>query len=237
MESTTLNTYTAPMYIVELLTKILNAVGNITGGDGTDLEDIKTSISNIDIDTNDMNSKLTNISTDVNIIKTTVNEDFTNVNTQLTNLNTVTGTVADNISTNTVSVNTVSSKLDTVANNQITDSSKLDTINTSITQVQSAITSLQTELETTETIISTVSDNIAEMHSVMNPKHLFAVTAGDSTFAQPAVLKNITESIITLEVLPAGGTEYISTTIYPGWNCEIVTGVKGATENILQYGY
>lgn len=205
MESTTLNTYTAPMYVVELLTKLLG---------------IST----------DSSESVTEIGTTVTDIKNTVQEGITATNNKLDTANTTLNTVSTKMDTLQTSITTIDDVLDQA-------SAKLDTINTSTLQVQGAVTALETEVVATKDLITSMESNIASMHSVMNPSHLFAVTAGDSTFAQPAVLKNITESIITLEVLPAGGTEYISTTVYPGWNCEIVTGVKGATENILQYGY
>ena len=107
MESTTLNTYTAPMYVVELLTKILTAVGNITGGDGTDLQDIKTSISNIDTDTNDMNSKLTTISGDLTTASSTLN-DISSTTNDISTTTQSTKTTIDNIN-NTLTTNIVTS--------------------------------------------------------------------------------------------------------------------------------
>lgn len=188
MESTTLNTYTAPMYIVELLTKILNAVGNITGGDGTDLQDIKTSISNIDTDTNDMNSKLTNISGDLTTASSTLNDISSAVQS--------TKSAVDNID---------------------------NTLTTSI------VTSIATLLEYTLAANNKLN--------FMNPTHIFSVTAGENTFAQPSVLKNITESIVTVNVKFPDSPDYIATPIYPGWNSEVVIAVQDAPENVLQYGY
>lgn len=51
------------------------------------------------------------------------------------------------------------------------------------------------------------------------------------------LLKNITEDNISIEVLPANSTEYISTVLYPGWNPELIKGVKNVVSNTLQYGY
>lgn len=99
MESTTLNTYTAPMYVVELLTKILNAVGNITGGDGTDLQDIKTSISNIDTDTNDMNGKLTAISGDLTTASSALNNISSTTQSAKSTIDNIDNTLTTNIVT------------------------------------------------------------------------------------------------------------------------------------------
>ena len=195
MESTTLNTYTAPMYVVELLTKILTAVGNITGGDGTDLQDIKTSISNIDTDTNDMNSKLTAISGDLTTASSKLNDISTTTNA---------------ISTTVESAKTTIDNID-------------NTLTTNI------VTSIATLLEYTLAANNKLN--------FMNPTHIFSVAAGENTFTQPSVLKNITESIVTVNVKYPDSQDYIATPIYPGWNSEVVIAVQDAPENVLQYGY
>ena len=195
MESTTLNTYTAPMYIVELLTKILTAVGNITGGDGTDLQDIKTSISNIDTDTNDMNSKLTAIS-----------GDLTTVSSKLNDISTTTNSISTTVESAKTSVDNIDNTLTT-----------------------SIVTSIATLLEYTLAANNKLN--------FMNPTHIFSVAAGENTFTQPSVLKNITESIVTVNVKYPDSQDYIATPIYPGWNSEVVIAVQDAPENVLQYGY
>lgn len=205
MESTNLNTYTAPMYVVELLTKLL---GISTGSSET----------------------VTEIGTTVTDIKDTVQEGITATNDKLDTANTAINTVSTKMDTLQTSVTTIDDVLDQA-------SAKLDTINTSTLQVQGAVTALETEVVATKDLITSMESNIASMHSVMNPSHLFAVTEGDNTFAQPSVLKNITDANITIYVIPANGTEAISTVLYPGWNTEVVSGVQGATANTLQYGY
>lgn len=202
MESTTLNTYTAPMYVVELLTKILNAVGNITGGDGTDLQDIKNSISNIDTDTNDMNSKLTAISGDLTTTSSTLND----------------------ISSTT---NDISSTVDDISSTVQGTKTTIDNIDNTLTT--SIVTSIATLLEYTLAANNKLN--------FMNPTHIFSVNAGENTFTQPSVLKNITESIVTVNVKFPDSQDYIATPIYPGWNSEVVIAVQDAPENVLQYGY
>ena len=165
MESTTLNTYTAPMYVVELLTKILTAVGNITGGDGTDLQDIKTSISNIDTDTNDMNSKLTAISGDLTTASSTLN----------------------NISSTT---NDISSTVDDISSTAQGTKTTIDNIDNTLTT--NIVTSIATLLEYTLAANNKLN--------FMNPTHIFSVAAGENTFTQPSILKNITESIVTVNL-------------------------------------
>lgn len=63
------------------------------------------------------------------------------------------------------------------------------------------------------------------------------IPAGDFELGKIFLIKNNTEDNITVQILPAGQTNYISTTLYPGWNPEIVKGVKGVVDNTLQYGY
>ena len=52
------------------------------------------------------------------------------------------------------------------------------------------------------------------------------------------LVKNLTDSNITMEIRPAEMLEYVETVIYPGWNPEICAGVKfSGTLGELQYGY
>ena len=37
--------------------------------------------------------------------------------------------------------------------------------------------------------------------------------------------------------MPVGMNEFITTTITPGWNPEIIEAIKVNTDNTLQYGY
>lgn len=54
---------------------------------------------------------------------------------------------------------------------------------------------------------------------------------------EPFLLKNITEDPIQVEVVLAGMEEPITTTIYSGWNVELVKQVNNAVADTLQYGY
>lgn len=65
------------------------------------------------------------------------------------------------------------------------------------------------------------------------------VPAGDFQIIQgenPALIKNITDSDLVLEVKLPRNKEYISTIFYPGWNPELVVAIKGVAEGTLQYG-
>ena len=51
------------------------------------------------------------------------------------------------------------------------------------------------------------------------------------------LVKNITEDNVTVEVLLKDAeVQYISTVFYPGWNPELVIGIKAVPENTLQVG-
>lgn len=51
------------------------------------------------------------------------------------------------------------------------------------------------------------------------------------------LVKNITDNNVTIEVRPAGQSEFVSTVLYPGWNPELISEIKNVTANQLQYGW
>lgn len=63
------------------------------------------------------------------------------------------------------------------------------------------------------------------------------VPAGNFEPGIMCLLKNITEENISIEIRPAGQTNFVTTILYPGWNVELVNAVKGVTANTLQYGW
>lgn len=67
---------------------------------------------------------------------------------------------------------------------------------------------------------------------------LGAITTG--TFKldnyKPFLIKNITDSNVSVSIRLANMSAPITTILYPGWNSELVIEVTGATENQLQYG-
>lgn len=73
----------------------------------------------------------------------------------------------------------------------------------------------------------------------MQVSRLFSIPAGDFEVTDryyPVLIKNITDQNVTLEVLLADSSEYISTSIYPGWNPELIIGIKNVPGNTLQAG-
>ena len=63
------------------------------------------------------------------------------------------------------------------------------------------------------------------------------IPGGDFYNDRCFLVKNNTDSNITVQIKPANNKDFISTTLYPGWNAEICTAVKGAVGGQLQYGY
>lgn len=62
------------------------------------------------------------------------------------------------------------------------------------------------------------------------------IPSGDFNLGCLFLVKNITDDNIRVTVIMADNTE-IETVLYPGWNPEILKGIKNVTTNQLQYGY
>lgn len=65
------------------------------------------------------------------------------------------------------------------------------------------------------------------------PEGDFKLTPG----SKPVLIKNITEDNVTVEVsLKDSEGQYVSTVLYPGWNPELIIGIRNVPENTLQAG-
>ena len=82
--------------------------------------------------------------------------------------------------------------------------------------------------------------NQNESPTSLQVSRLSLLPAGDFElpYGSNAVLvKNITEDNVTVEVLLKDSEgQYIATVFYPGWNPELVIGIKAVPENTLQVG-
>jgi len=82
--------------------------------------------------------------------------------------------------------------------------------------------------------------NQNERPTSLQVSRLSLLPAGDFElpYGSNAVLvKNITEDNVTVEVLLKDSEgQYVSTVFYPGWNPELVIGIKAVPENTLQVG-
>lgn len=79
--------------------------------------------------------------------------------------------------------------------------------------------------------------NRAEVINSLQVSVLKDIPAGDFNPGIGFLVKNITEENIQLRVRPAGQLEFVTTILYPGWNPEIYSEIKGVLTNTLQYGY
>lgn len=79
--------------------------------------------------------------------------------------------------------------------------------------------------------------NRAEVINSLQVSVLRNIPAGDFNPGIEFLVKNITEGNMQLQVRPAGQSEFITTVLYPGWNPEIYSEIKGVLANTLQYGY
>lgn len=82
--------------------------------------------------------------------------------------------------------------------------------------------------------------NQNERPTSLQVSRLSLLPAGDFElpYGSNAVLvKNITEDNVTVEVLLKDSEgQYVSTVFYPGWNPELVIGIKSVPESTLQVG-
>ena len=76
-----------------------------------------------------------------------------------------------------------------------------------------------------------VSLQISTLYTL--PEGNFRVTGNQG----PVLIKNITDQNITLEIeLLDSQEKYISTVLYPGWNPELIVGIKNVPASTLQAG-
>lgn len=81
--------------------------------------------------------------------------------------------------------------------------------------------------------------NQNERPTSLQVSRLWDIPAGDFIVQKgntPVLLKNITEDSVTLEILLMDSNDYVSTVIYPGWNPELVIGIKSVPADTLQAG-
>lgn len=88
--------------------------------------------------------------------------------------------------------------------------------------------------------MSVINLNQNERPTSLQVSRLWLLPEGDfelSKGSSPVLIKNITEDNITVKVsLRDSEGEYVSTILYPGWNPELIVGIKDVPENTLQAG-
>lgn len=88
--------------------------------------------------------------------------------------------------------------------------------------------------------MSVINLNQNERPTSLQVSRLWLLSEGDfklSRGSNPVLIKNITDNNITVEVLLRDSEgEYVSTVLYPGWNPELIVGIKNVPGNSLQAG-
>jgi hypothetical protein len=88
--------------------------------------------------------------------------------------------------------------------------------------------------------MSTINLNQNERPTSLQVSRLWLLPEGNfelSRGSKPVLIKNITEDNVTVEVLLRDSEgRYVSTILYPGWNPELIIGIKNVPENTLQAG-
>lgn len=85
--------------------------------------------------------------------------------------------------------------------------------------------------------MSSISTNENQIPYILQVSHIKNIDAAALIdFGRPVLIKNLSDKIVLLEVILADGST-VTTTMYPGWNPELVYGVKNVVANTLQYGH
>lgn len=88
--------------------------------------------------------------------------------------------------------------------------------------------------------MSLINLNQNERPTSLQVSRLWLLPAGDFEFpkgSKAVLIKNITDSNITVEVLLRDSDgKYVSTVLYPGWNPELIIGIKNVPGDSLQAG-
>ena len=84
-----------------------------------------------------------------------------------------------------------------------------------------------------------INTNRNDKPTSLQVSRLYLIPSGNFQVSNknfPVLIKNITDSNITVEVLLADSSDYVSTILYPGWNPELIIGIKNVPRDSLQAG-
>lgn len=207
--------------IVQYLIKIVNNDGGSDKGISEKLDEVITAVSNIKIsaesvnlNTDEVEAKLDTLNQ--SIINNGSNSDIVEKLTALgTKLDTIKAAI-DILKTNIESVDThIQSNTQALNNGIGLVNNKQDATNNNITSISQKM------------LVS----------GIINPTHIAAVVAGNTTFDQHVVLCNITNDNISVTIMAADDSKNTTIILAPGWNPVVVKSITGAVENTLVYGY
>lgn len=207
--------------IVQYLIKIVNNSGVSDKGISEKLDEVIAAVSNIKISAESVNLNTDEVEAKLDALNQSIinNGDNSNIVEKLTSLGTKLDTIKaaiDVLKTNIESVDThIQSNTQALNNGIDAVNEKQDASNNNITSISQKM------------LVS----------GVINPTHIAAVTAGDTTFDQHVVLCNITDDNISVTIMAADDNQNTTIILAPGWNPVVVKSITGAVENTLVYGY
>lgn len=232
--------------IIQYLIKIVNNGGVSDKGISEKLDEVIAAVSNIKIsaesvnlNTDEVEAKLDTLNQ--SIINNGSNSDIVEKLTALgTKLDTIKAAV-DILKTNIESVDTHIQSNTQALNNAAGDiNTHLDNIDTHIQSLTQALNNgvgvVNEKQDATNNNITSISQKML-VSGIINPTHIAAVAAGDTTFDQHVVLCNITDNNISVTIMAADDSQNTTIVLAPGWNPVVVKSITGAVENTLVYGY
>lgn len=207
--------------IVRYLIKIVNNSGVSDKGISEKLDEVIAAVSNIKISAESVNLNTDEVEAKLDTLNQSIiaNGDNSDIVDKLTALGTKLDTIktaVEVLKTNIESVDThIQSNTQALNNGIGVVNDKQDTINNNITSISQKM------------LVS----------GIINPTHVVAVPAGDTTFGQNVVLCNITKYYLTVTITAANDITAQSIVLAPGWNPVVIKSITGAVENTLVYGY
>lgn len=137
-----------------------------------------------------------------------------------------------------------------VNNSSVSDkgiSEKLDEVIAAVSNIKISAESVNLNTDEIEAKLDTLNQSVINnitsisqkmlISGVINPTHIAAVAAGNTTFDQNVVLCNITNDNISVTIMAADDSQNTTIVLAPGWNPVVVKSITGAVENTLVYGY
>ena len=122
-------------------------------------------------------------------------------------------------------------------------SEKLDEVISAISNIKISAESVNLNTDEIEAKLDALNNKITSISQkmlvsgIINPTHIAAVAAGNTTFDQNVVLCNITDNNISVTIMAADDSQNTTIILAPGWNPVVVKSITGAVENTLVYGY
>lgn len=232
--------------IIQYLIKIVNNSGISDKGISEKLDEVIDAVSNIKISAESVNLNTDEVEAKLDTLNQSIiaNGDNSDIAEKLTTLGTKLDTIkaaVDVLKTNIESVDTHIQSNTQALNNAAGDiNTRLDNIDTHIQSLTQALNNgigvVNEKQDTNNNNITSISQKMLAS-GIINPTHIVAVAAGDTTFDQHVVLCNTTNDNISVTIMAADDSQNTTIILTPGWNPVVIKSITGAVENTLVYGY